>query len=152
MCRDVYFREVTCPKCGKKFVPASLNLYKDREKAYCSYTCFSHRNEKVEKENLKRYFVYLRVHTKADAKRKFYTIIDQLKENGVTIVSTSLKETQIDTNNVSIIVISWSTNLDELECDEAFGFTDSEVSYLRRKKVSSPYQGRLIDYILEKEC
>lgn len=37
--------EVTCPHCGKKFIRAAQNIYKDRGRHFCSWTCYNHRND-----------------------------------------------------------------------------------------------------------
>ena len=41
--------EKKCRKCGKKFVPAPMHIYKegrDHTKWYCSWTCYNHRKDK----------------------------------------------------------------------------------------------------------
>lgn len=36
-------REVYCAKCGKVFVPAALHRYVAKDKLYCSWHCYNHR-------------------------------------------------------------------------------------------------------------
>lgn len=42
----IHIVEVTCPKCGKIFCPAPYHRFKANHKFYCSWTCYSHREEK----------------------------------------------------------------------------------------------------------
>ncbi len=37
--------ELTCPLCGKKFIPAALHIYRDRGRTFCSWTCYNHRKD-----------------------------------------------------------------------------------------------------------
>lgn len=51
---DVLLREKKCKKCGKLFIAAPEHRYREGSKFYCSWTCYLHRNDKVEKTNDKR--------------------------------------------------------------------------------------------------
>ena len=44
--RGEYIRVLVCPVCGKKFVPASMHIYKVQTNLVCSWGC----QRKVEKE------------------------------------------------------------------------------------------------------
>lgn len=46
--------EAKCKKCGKIFIPAALHIYTDKNKIYCSWTCYLHRKDKEEKKDDKR--------------------------------------------------------------------------------------------------
>lgn len=39
-----------CKKCGKEFFPTPEHVYKDHNGAYCSWSCFSHRNDRKPRE------------------------------------------------------------------------------------------------------
>ena len=39
-------REVICRRCGKKFFPAALHIYKTYKGYYCSWHCYNHRKDK----------------------------------------------------------------------------------------------------------
>ena len=43
---DNLFKEVTCAKCGKRFIPARFHVFKHGSKYYCKWTCFNHRDDK----------------------------------------------------------------------------------------------------------
>lgn len=50
--RDGYLDLKKCKKCGKEFIAAPLHIYKENNKYYCSWTCFNHRNDKKEGEEM----------------------------------------------------------------------------------------------------
>lgn len=43
-----------CKKCGKRFIAAPEHRFHVGEKFYCSWTCYLHRDDKVEKKDDKR--------------------------------------------------------------------------------------------------
>lgn len=44
-------REKKCAKCGKLFISAPQHIYREKSKWFCSWTCYNHRNNEIEKEN-----------------------------------------------------------------------------------------------------
>ena len=44
------FEDTICPKCGKVFLKQPFHVYvgqyKGKRRAFCSWTCFNHRNDK----------------------------------------------------------------------------------------------------------
>lgn len=47
--------ERTCAKCGKVFLPAVYHRFREKHKGlwYCCWTCYNHRGEKEETEEVK---------------------------------------------------------------------------------------------------
>ena len=50
-------REVYCAKCKKVFVPAALHRYVVRDKLYCSWHCYNHRDDNAN-NGMKRVAMY----------------------------------------------------------------------------------------------
>jgi hypothetical protein len=47
--------DVPCKKCGKRFIPAAMHVYKTKKAKsttyYCSWTCYLHSDDKETKQN-----------------------------------------------------------------------------------------------------
>ena len=46
--------EKKCRKCGKRFIPAPMHVFRDGSKYYCSWTCYLHRKDREVKTDDKR--------------------------------------------------------------------------------------------------
>ena len=44
--------DMPCRRCGKRFIPAPLHIYKDKHNHYyCSWTCYLHSDDKEWKKD-----------------------------------------------------------------------------------------------------